>query len=154
MMKNYIVAICVAMSGNAIAGKLNLDSINNLKPVKNEMTNIVIVKAYPECSTATEMEIKKTVNSISFDYVGSNKIIHQCVYMTQEIKKECVLLDNCMSYAEWSKKNADFSVSLPRREFTKYFETHYLYQLPTMVNVHLMEDVVVSQVISKNAYQQ
>lgn len=82
------------------------------------------------CGKATRLTVKKTDGSTFLDYNGSNETIRQCIYMKHVNSTKCVVEHQCMTYDEWSAKNVAFSASLPRKEFDKYFEEHYLYAMP------------------------
>lgn len=123
-MKKNILAVCVIMCMSTIS--IASENKNNVQlGAVSDLTNM-------ECSTATKLAVNKNGMDVSLQYPGSNEIIHKCVYLQKNITKQCLSSNDCMSYQDWSERNSNFSVSLPRDEFITYFEQHYRFQTPIM----------------------
>lgn len=124
-MKKYILAICAVLLVNASVQASMLGN-TDVHAIMDQPTMM------QDCAKVTRMVVKEVPEGIELDYQGTNEAIHQCVYMKQAISKQCILSNTCMGYEEWTIKNAQFNVTMPRKEFSKYFEMHYLYQLPVI----------------------
>lgn len=138
-MKKFMFAVMMVLSAGAMAHTTAHSDVDVVKNVSfaTDTTDESIMR--DECASLTQMVIKKNEKGISFDYVGTNEEIHQCVYMKEVVTKECVLSDSCVSYSNWTAQNKEFDVTLPRYEFTKYFQMKYVYQVTAKITMETVD---------------